>query len=258
MGQSVSAKTSWMAAAVVAALLGGCASQELDQSQVTAPTGSRPSSGVVMPAQATLGGARLAEYRSTSDDVRMVIRREEAATGKDWTVTRSEAHGAGEAAVASELVFRMEREDQVLVQTTEHADDVVTEMKPPMLVFPASLEAGKAVKREFRMIVHPAGNPKAVKNEGPASNELVYEADETIAVPAGTFETRKVRSTLRAELGKAKVENITESWYAAPPGPGLVAERERQRVTVFGVPVRVSDRMWVLEKWEGAAAAPKR
>ncbi len=188
----------------------------------------------------------------------MVIRREEVAMGKDWTVTRSEVQGIGEAVVGSELVFRIDGGDQVLVQTTEHADEVVTEMKPPMLVFPARLEAGKPEKREFRMIVHPAGNPNVVKNEGPASNELVYEADETLAVPVGTFETRKVRSTLRAELGKAKVENVTESWYAPPPGPGLVAERERQRVTVFGVPVRVSDRMWVLEKWESAATAPKR
>lgn len=184
----------------------------------------------------------------------MVIQRGEVAAGKDWTVTRAEAPSAGDAVVASELVFRMDGGDQVLVQTTEHADGVVTEMKPPMLVFPARLEAGKPDKREFRMIVHPAGNPKAVKNEGPASNELVYEADEVLDVPAGRFEARKVTSTLRAELGKARVENVTESWYAPPPGPGLVAERERQRVTVFGVPVRVSDRMWVLENWEGAAA----
>ncbi|CAN5819540.1 hypothetical protein BH11PLA1_BH11PLA1_23100 [soil metagenome] len=130
-----------------------------------------------------------------------------------------------------------------LTDSIDFKDRVWTEFSPPMLVLPADLKVGATSTSTFEMTVHPLSDLKKVKAQGQATSVVVVEALERVTVPAGTFEALRIRSTLTASLGPAKVSNVTTTWYAA--GKGIVLTRESQKVTALGLPVRNSTITWV-------------
>ena len=132
----------------------------------------------------------------------------------------------------------------VLLQTIEHADKVITDFDPPMVIFPATLTGGQPFLQTLRMVVHPIDRPRSIKTSGPATHEIELLGRESISTPAGTFDCFKVRTTLRASLGGAKVVQTTDTHFA--PGAGIIAESQSLRVAVLGVPIRTDDSRLVL------------
>ncbi|MBL8759520.1 MAG: hypothetical protein JNK35_13960, partial [Phycisphaerae bacterium] len=146
----------------------------------------------------------------------------------------------------SEEFFTLGPDGSVLLaRTIEHADAVVTHFQPPIPVLPASAVPGVPLRFTFEMIVRPIDHPDRVKTRGPADLELTLLGFDRVTTPAGTFDCAHLRSVIRATLGSAKVTVTTDSWLSDTLG--LVAEDARERVTVFGVPIRSARRLWALE-----------
>ncbi len=95
---------------------------------------------------------------------------------------------------------------------------------------------GASYAQELLMTVHPLGDRTRVKASGTARSTIVYVGDERVTTGAGAFTARKIVSRMTADLAPARVTNVNELWVV--DGVGIVAEREQERTTVFGVPSR--------------------
>ncbi|MBL8991635.1 MAG: hypothetical protein JNJ48_08665 [Phycisphaerae bacterium] len=236
---------------LAAAALGGCAgSGGRAAPELFSVLESRPATGELTAQRASVDVAPEVEYEIAGEPgAAWLVWRQAVSSGDGWVVVKARrgAGTTGEPEVVSEMPMTR-RDDGAIVspRTSERDDAVVTEFEPALVVMPGVLRAGDTAVQSLHMVVRPADRPDRVKTQGDATHEIRYEADETVRVPAGRFRTQKVVAVLRANLGTAKVENTTESWHA--PGAGIVAERRVERVTVFGVPIRSSDRTVVARR----------
>lgn len=183
-------------------------------------------------------------------DTRLVTNRERQAGG--LRVTKIEAAAVvGGGMVPDERtrqvleIVRTPEGDAALASTVEQKDQVVTRFDPPLLALPAALAVGARRTQDLYVRVFPIASPERVQSQGKATLTLTCEAIERVRVPAGEFDAARVESVLRIDLGTAKVTVTTTLWYAA--GVGLVAERHREKVTVFGVVIRQKAEAWGLE-----------
>lgn len=101
---------------------------------------------------------------------------------------------------------------------------------------PGGSAAGAKYEQELTMTVHPLGDRSRVKASGKARSTIIYQGDEKLTTPAGTFTARKVVSTLTADLSPARVNNQNELWMV--DGLGIIADRDQERTLVFGLPSR--------------------
>ncbi|MBL0869116.1 MAG: hypothetical protein IBJ18_00900 [Phycisphaerales bacterium] len=142
--------------------------------------------------------------------------------------------------------FEMVLDEQgrlVLSRSADFEDRVTTSFTPAMVVLPAVLEVGKPVVSEFEMVVRPMENQSTIKAQGKAKNTVELVRFERLRTKEGEFIAARVRTKLEADLNPAKVVNTTTTWFV--PELGVVAEQEIQRVTALGLPVRVSDSVWI-------------
>lgn len=206
---------------------------------------SRPAGGELTARVASIDVAPRLRYTCDAEPGYSVVTERGDAAAGGWSVRKLRLNdGATQPTLMAEMSFRLEDGAVVMDKTREEADEVVTEFSPALVAMPVVLRAGAGETQSFKMIVRPGRDLSRIQTQGPATHEIRYEADETVRVPAGRFECRKVVAVLRATLGQAKVENTTESWHA--PGVGIVAERHNERVTVLGLPFRSKDRTWAL------------
>jgi hypothetical protein len=178
----------------------------------------------------------------------LVIEREPAAAmpGGRWQTRR--LVGPSEGSVKLDSVQTYERMGDGSVALAEEIDEdegVEVVFEPPMLVIPARLAAGTPPRtQEFKMRVYPKGNRSHVRRQGPARVEIVAAGVEMIDAPGGKRAALRIDSTLNADLAPAKVVNQTTAYYA--DGQGLIAEREHERTTVMGIPVRNNQSDWII------------
>lgn len=178
----------------------------------------------------------------------LVIEREPTALkpGGRWQSRR--LVGPSEGAVKVDSVQTYERMADGSVALAEEIDedegvDVVFE--PPMLVIPAGLAPGTAGRtQEFRMRVYPKGDRSHIRRQGPAKVEIVAAGGEMIDAPGGKRVALRIDSTLNADLAPAKVVNQTTTYYV--DGQGMIAERDHERTTVMGIPVRNNRSDWMI------------
>ncbi len=191
----------------------------------------------------------------------LLTQREDGADGRIST-TRAEVEPGAPAASAaaleqtrSTLDMRLGPDGALLIErSTEARDDVFTVFEPALVAMPGALEAGVAHTQAFRMVVHPIAAPGKVKTQGEARQTIVYEADQTVGTPAGTFECRRVLTIFEADLGPARVEVLTRSWYA--PRVGLVAETIDERVWTLGILFRSRSEGWALASLRPGVSPP--
>lgn len=160
--------------------------------------------------------------------------------------------GKLELGTLSEQEFRLGEDGSLeLVRSIEHDDEVVTWFEPPARVLRAGMRAGDVFTQELRMVVRPMGEPGKVKTQGDAQARTEVLGPAEIQTPEGVVGVQRFRRTLKAKLGAANVEVITE--FALAAGRGLVSEKTRERVTVLGLAIRSGSESWARE---GGACGP--
>lgn len=228
----------------------------------SAATASRPEPDkpvVLVARAAAIDVARHGVWMSadSSNPARMDITRTLPPNDRgEWIVHRVPVRkGALDNKKRSDVTLKVDEQGAIyVVQSVEAAENVFTEFNPPMLMLPAEMKAGQTLTSTFHMVVRPLGRPDEVSTEGDATNTVECLGHETISTPSGTYETVKIRSTLKALMGNVEVENVTVSWFA--PQHGIVAETRTQRVVAMGLQVRSAAESWVLAPGAPAATAP--
>lgn len=178
----------------------------------------------------------------------LVIDREPAATapGGRWRASRLSGPTMDHLTPESDQLFERGPDGSIsLAEEIDHAEQVEVVFDPPMLIVPARLEPGMApIAQSFTMLVYPLGDRTRTRSRGPATVEITCPGDEEVGVPGATIMARRLDSVLRADLAPARVRNETSRYFA--PGPRLIAERERERTTFAGLPVRNNKSAWVV------------
>lgn len=263
------------ALAIVGAMLGGCqggaiASADrpapvLDRAapKSSAPKGAGPSSATITPTSPlSAEGLSVKVSRTLIYDVvepaaggmRVVLRDAPPdchCAGRTWWVREYDADAAAFAMAGAKppspalTEARMVIDPSGYVAIAERIDreeKVEVVFTPALVVLPNNLPgstiggAGAKYEQELTMTVHPLGDRTRTKASGKARSTIVYQGDEKLTTPAGTFTARKIVSTLSADLAPAKVNNQNELWMV--DGVGIVAERDQERTLVFGLPSR--------------------
>jgi hypothetical protein len=135
-----------------------------------------------------------------------------------------------------------------IAREVNRAEGVIVDFVPPLIAYPAHLKAGEALEQKLRMIVHPLNDSTKVRNEGEATQTVRFEGRERIETPLGPQDAVKVKATLEADLGGPRVMNETQEWLV--PSLGVVAVKQMERTTLFGVRVRANNEWWVIERAE--------
>jgi len=128
----------------------------------------------------------------------------------------------------------------MLHQIENHDRSVRIEFKPDALSMPASLAPAAAAPSTHAIRIVDLKNPRKLRERGTGDSQLVYENDQTITVPAGTFETRITRETYTSTLQHAVATRVIVRWYAPAP-VGLVRERWTEEVKALGLIVERSE-----------------
>lgn len=121
-----------------------------------------------------------------------------------------------------------------------HDRSVRVDFKPDALSMPASLAPAAAAPSTHAIRIVDLKNPRKLRERGTGDSQLVYENDQTITVPAGTFETRLTRETYTSTLQHAVATRVIVRWYAPAP-VGLVRERWTEEVKALGLIVERSE-----------------
>lgn len=143
--------------------------------------------------------------------------------------------------------------DVIMLRSVTYADRVITTFEPPLIVLPATLSpGGEPHTQRLTFTVHPMDNPAAIRDQGPATQTITLEAEQTVLAP-GPIAAARVRVSLALSLQAANVTKSTRAWYARPAGSadtrlaGVIAEETDERVTVLGITVRRTQRLVILD-----------
>jgi len=115
-----------------------------------------------------------------------------------------------------------------LAGVTDHNQSVVTIFHDPLPVMRVDLVPGEPKTRESAVTVHPIGDMDSTIQKGTARMTIVHEADQVMKVPAGRFNTRRIRLTFESEMTFAKVRSVSVIHYAE--GVGIVAEKSAKKI----------------------------
>ncbi len=142
----------------------------------------------------------------------------------------------------------------LLTSIVDFKDAVRTDFVPWMVVLPTDLTPGTRDVSEFEMIVRPLKDITKVQTRGKARHEIVVEGVQSVRGPLGEHDAVRIRTTLTASLGVAKVKNESVTWYVKDLG--TVLRKERVNVTALGLPIRDEEETWVTVNDAGDAASP--
>jgi hypothetical protein len=170
-----------------------------------------------------------------------------------WRATVAEGAIAPDLGKLSQRELVVEADGSVaLARTDEAAERVFTLFEPAMVVLPAGLVPGARREQTLRMTVYPAGNPGTPQSTGEARHTVEYMGDVRVRTPAGEFDARHLRTSLRVTLGPAEVSVDDDLWYA--DGVGLLAEDSRELVKAVGLVIRRKRERWSLVRADALAA----
>ena len=121
-----------------------------------------------------------------------------------------------------------------LRESINRDDDAHTTFDPPLLVAPERLTAGESVESTSKMVVRSLEDTSRIKEQGEVTQTLTYDADQTVSAGPGDVAAARLRAEFNASLGAARVERVTDRWFA-PEGEGwLIAVRYRESVKALG------------------------
>jgi hypothetical protein len=226
---------------------GGTAADEPAPVQTPAPTGR-----LLAPAGLARSGGGITQYRAMGEDAG-TLRVEwlgVAQSGSSGVVAEFPVNErkemAGEKGVERELTMRQDADGSIaLVREVNHAERVIVDFTPALVVYPAQLGEGETFEQRLRMTVHPMSNPERVQAEGEVVQRVRWEGTERIPTPGGELEASKLVSTFEANLGGPQVLNETQEWLVA--GVGVAALKKMEKTTLLGVRVRANSEWWVVE-----------
>ncbi len=254
-----------LAAALLFAALTGCAGH--NRADPSAPPRPPLSLGEESPpeplaaAEAVSPAPRSANLRIVSGDGKDDrLRREVAPLPEDRRPPRVRAawaeslmNASGEPVSLDDLALS-ESGDLVMLRSVTYADRVITTFEPPLIVLPATLSpGGESHTQRLTFTVHPMDDPSAIRDQGPATQTITLEAEQTVLAP-DPIPAARVRINLALSLQAAKVSKSTRAWYArttptpaAIPPLGVIAEETDERVTVLGITARRTQRLVILD-----------
>lgn len=90
--------------------------------------------------------------------------------------------------------------------------------------------------------MYPLGDRSHLRTSGRARSEIRYAADQNIRTSLGAFVARRIEGTFTANLTHARVLHLSSDWYV--DGVGMVAERQEERTSIFGIPARRNRSAW--------------
>lgn len=132
--------------------------------------------------------------------------------------------------------------DEGLVSLDTLSGGVLSEFEPSALFLPSELSSGESVERAFS--VRSSGGPIGGGSDGEGTVRIEGIGRQAIGTPLGMFDAFVVDSELSMKVGVARIVFSKRMWI--DDAFGLVAERKRDRVTVFGVAVRKRDSVSVV------------
>lgn len=120
-----------------------------------------------------------------------------------------------------------------LVALEDIANDLVIAFATPIVILPASLPANQPIESISPITIYDREDRQQVKDRGQASFRVVYDADETLDLPAGRFDCRRIVIRCDATFGLGELHTVTHMYLA--DGVGLVAERYKEsgRILIF-------------------------
>lgn len=192
-------------------------------------------------------------YQSRNDPgIALRVLREQSEPGV-WTVRRwlLPAPGATERLVNQQR-YIITPEGLFLAEQLDQSERVEVVFEPPMLLIPTLMPPGDRHEQSIHMTVHPLGNRKRVRAQGPAKSIIEYIGQERIDGPEGPISAALIRHHLTATLGAASVDNTTDQWLlplrdkSPEPAWSLVAERRTEQTRVLGLQTRDNREHWIL------------
>lgn len=192
-------------------------------------------------------------YQSLNDPaIALRVLREQSESG-GWTVRRwlLPAPGASERLV-NQQHYLITPEGLFLAEQLDHVERVEVVFEPPMLLIPSVMSPGDRHEQALHMTVHPLGNRKRVRAEGPARSIVEYLGQDRIDRSGGQISAALIRHHLTATLGAANVNNTTDQWllpirdHGAESAWSLIAERRTEQTRVLGLQTRANREHWVL------------
>ena len=135
--------------------------------------------------------------------------------------------------------IRLARTEEGLFTLVTDSGSVRSEFEPGALFLPKQLAFGEVVERSFRVAA--SGGPVGKGSDGTGTVRVEGIGSQVVVVPAGRFQAGVAETRLSMKIGPARIVVTRRLWV--DPVFGVVAERGKERVTVFGVPFR--DDEWV-------------
>jgi len=122
----------------------------------------------------------------------------------------------------------------VMSESHDLDNELIIRFVKPVVVMPAVLEPGKLVASESRIEIFRQDKPTKRIDHGTCRMTVVYDADQTLAVPAGRFDCRRINMACSARFGMGAMQ--TETTLYCTPKVGVVAEHYAERGRIFILP----------------------
>lgn len=143
----------------------------------------------------------------------------------------------------TELRTTLALTEEGVVSLRTLSGEVLSEFEPGALFLPNELRPGEVIELDFA--VRSSGGAIGRGSDGTGKVRVEGIGRQVVGTPLGLFDAFVVESELSMKVGVARIVFARRLWI--DDAFGLIAEKKRDRVTVFGVVVRKRDSISVVE-----------
>ncbi len=136
--------------------------------------------------------------------------------------------------------------DVVMPAVVDDADGAITIFDPPLVIAPAQLAPGLALRQEALMRVLRLDDPSQARESGTAVQTIEYSDLESLRTADGVVWAARVTITFKADLKMADAQTVTTLHVV--PGRGPVVREWSEAVKALGITIRSARRTMVLER----------
>jgi len=267
--QIVEAAKLYAAGSAIAIGLAGCGSSA---SSVPAPTdtpavNADADSAAAAPAEvASMSAepfARLYLAEATGSTSVLLISRTAQGDSpeKHWLVRREifksiEDAGTRSAAASwrEQILVQLPDGSIALKQERNGDDNVVVAFDPPMVLFPPTIQRATiegdtlapGFTQNLYVKVHPMKDETKIRVQGPATQNIFFEGEETVVVSGTPITATRIRRVFAPDFGTTTSVNESVEWLA--PGIGVIREIRSERTKVLGVQIRNNQESWIAQE----------
>lgn len=131
----------------------------------------------------------------------------------------------------SDYIMFDDTHNLTLMSQLRHDKNRLTLFSPTELIIPDDFKPGSSVKRSLNIRVCKMPNTRNAEYQGVLNQTVTYHGAYRIKVPAGTYDTILIRRTLKGQVGPARIDNSTATFYAK--NIGKVASLEHRDVSAL-------------------------